>query len=53
MYTYITNRDSPNFTSAKDTPRDYGMARKVEGITIHHWGDPATNPQFDNVVNYP
>jgi hypothetical protein len=28
------------------------MPRVIEGITIHWWGDPAQNPQFQNVVNY-
>lgn len=51
-YNYITNRDSPNFTPASQAQRVWGMPRKVEGITIHHWGDPNQNPQFDNIVNY-
>lgn len=51
-YEYITKFDSKNYTSAADTPRNYGMNRVVEGITIHHWGDPANNPQFQNVVDY-
>lgn len=51
-YKYITKHSSPNYTSAASTPRYYGRARKVEGITIHHWGDPKNNPQFQNVVNY-
>lgn len=51
-YNYITSKNSPNYTSAADTPRFYGMARVIEGITIHHWGDPNQNPQFDNIVNY-
>lgn len=51
-YNYITNRDSPNFTPASQSQRVWGMPRKVEGITIHHWGDPNQNPQFDNIVNY-
>lgn len=24
----------------------------IEGITLHWWGDPNQNPQFDSVVNY-
>lgn len=28
------------------------MARVIEGITIHHWGDPKQNPTYENVVNY-
>lgn len=51
-YNYITHKDSPNFTPASQSQRIYGMARVIEGITIHHWGDPNQYPQFDNVVNY-
>lgn len=51
-YNYETNKDSPNYTPAAQAAGAYGMAREIEGITIHHWGDPAQNPQFDNVVNY-
>lgn len=51
-YTFITKYNSPNYTSKKDTPRNYGMTRKVEGITIHWWGDPKSKPQFINIVNY-
>jgi hypothetical protein len=51
-YNYITKYDSPNYTPKERVKADYGMARVVEGITIHHWGDPANNPQFINIVNY-
>lgn len=51
-YNYITNRDSPNFTRAADSTAVFGMPRVIEGITIHWWGDPNQNPQFDNIVNY-
>jgi hypothetical protein len=51
-YNYITNRNSPNYTTAAETPRNYGMPRVIEGVVIHHWGDPNQNPQFDNIVNY-
>ncbi|NCU39015.1 hypothetical protein EOL96_08340, partial [Candidatus Saccharibacteria bacterium] len=44
--------DSPNYTPAASTRAAYGMDRVIEGITIHHWGDPNQNPQFDNIVNY-
>lgn len=52
MYTYITNSDSPNYTPAASARAAYGMDRVIEGVVIHHWGDPNQNPQFDNVVNY-
>lgn len=51
-YNYQTQYDSPNFTPARLAPATFGMERKIEGITIHHWGDPATNPTFEGVVNY-
>lgn len=43
-YTYVTNRNSPNYTK--------GRASKITGITIHWWGDPATNPSAEGVVNW-
>lgn len=51
-YNYLTQYNSPNYTSAAATPRTYGMNRTIEGITIHHWGDPNHNPQFQGIVNY-
>ena len=51
-YNYITKHNSPNYTPASQAQRVWGMPRKVEGITIHHWGDPNQNPQFQNIVNY-
>lgn len=51
-YNYITNRDSPNFTPKSKSTSVFGHSRTIEGITIHHWGDPAQNPQFDSIVNY-
>ena len=51
-YNYITNYDSPNFTPAAQAKSVFGHTRTIEGITIHHWGDPALNPQFQNIVNY-
>lgn len=51
-YNYITNRDSGNYTPAGSSSAVFGMPRVIEGITIHWWGDPNQNPQFDSVVNY-
>ena len=51
-YNYLTQYDSPNYTPSASAPAVYGMSRVIEGITLHHWGDPNQNPQFDNVVNY-
>ena len=28
------------------------MARQVIGVVYHWWGDPATNPQFLNIINW-
>lgn len=52
MYTYITNKDSPNYTPGSQAKAVFGHDRVIEGITLHHWGDPAQNPQFDGIVNY-
>lgn len=41
---------SPNFYTPEQCLAHYGIARSIGGITIHHWGDPATNPTFDSVV---
>ena len=43
-YNEITNRTSPNFWR--------GRSAKISGLTIHHWGDPATNPTAEGVVNW-
>jgi len=51
-YTFITKYTSPNSTSAATTRANYGMDRVVEGATAHHWGNPANNPQFQNIVDY-
>jgi hypothetical protein len=51
-YNYMTNRDSPNYTPYASVPAVYGMPRVIEGVTLHHWGDPNNNPQFGDVVNY-
>lgn len=49
-YEYITKRSSNNYTPAAKVPRVYGMARKITGITIHHWG--VRGQRFDNVVTF-
>lgn len=51
MYKYITKYNSPNYTSAFRAMAEYGMPRKITGVTIHHWGDKSTT-SFDNVVGY-
>lgn len=49
-YQFITQYDSPNYTSANDTRAVYGRPRTIEKIAIHWWGDPATNPTFEGVI---
>lgn len=51
-YNYITNYDSPNYTPSASSRAVFGYDRVIEGITIHWWGDPAQNPQFQSIVNY-
>lgn len=51
-YKYITQHDSPNYTPAAEAQATYGMKRAIEGITIHWWGDPKTNPLFDSIWKY-
>lgn len=42
-YNELTNRTSPNKWVGGNT---------IKGITIHWWGDPATNPTAEGVVNW-
>jgi hypothetical protein len=52
-YNYQTQYNSPNYTPAASVPSAYGIgARKIDGITIHWWGDPNANPSFNGIVNY-
>lgn len=44
-YNEITNRTSPNKTLNRN-------GAKIDKIVLHWWGDPATNPQAENVVNW-
>lgn len=37
-YEYITKHSSPAFTKAADVKRVFGRDRKIESLTIHHWG---------------
>jgi len=50
-YKYITQYDSPNFTSAADAPRVWGRPYVVTAIAIHWWGDPSQNPTLQTTVN--
>lgn len=51
MYTFITNFNSPNYTPASEAVSVWGRPRTIEKIAIHWWGDPATNPTFEGVIN--
>lgn len=44
-YNEIINRTSPNKTLNRS-------GAKIDKIVLHWWGDPATNPQAENVVNW-
>lgn len=51
-YSYDTSHDSPNYTPNSQAMSVFGMGRVIEGYTLHWWGDPSSNPQFDGVRNY-
>lgn len=51
-YNYDTAHNSPNYTPASQARAVFGMDRVIEGITIHHWGDPKNNPQFNSVRDF-
>ena len=51
-YTTLTEHNSPNFTPNAQVLSAYGRPRSVSGITIHWWGDPATNPSFEGVISW-
>lgn len=44
-YNEITNRNSPNYTKGRG-------GNSIKSITIHWWGNPATNPSAEGVVNW-
>lgn len=50
VYTSITQFNSPNYTSYASVASVFGMARSIDFITIHWWGDPNQGPSFDGVV---
>lgn len=51
-YETITRYNSPNYTPNSRVQASFGFPRNIIGITIHWWGDPATNPSFDGVVSW-
>ena len=50
-YKWITKYNSPNYTKAANVVKTWGRKRTIEAIAIHWWGDPATNPSFQGVIN--
>lgn len=51
-YFYDTTHNSPNYTPEASSTMVFGQPRVIKGITIHWWGDPATNPSFAGVRDY-
>ena len=51
-YQELTQYNSPNYTPYAQVPAFYGMSRQIIGVVYHWWGDPATNPQFLNIINW-
>lgn len=51
-YNLDTSHDSPNYTPGAQSRAVFGYDRAIQGITIHHWGNPANNPQFANIRDY-
>lgn len=49
-YEYLTQHDSPHFTPANRVRAVFGRDRKVESITIHHWGKDGQ--RFDNIIGW-
>lgn len=44
--------NSQNFTPAAQVPAVYGMPRKINAVTVHHWGDPVWGQKFNAVADY-
>lgn len=51
-YKYLTQFSSPNYTPEASARAVYGRPRTYEAISVHHWGDPSTNPTFEGVLNH-
>lgn len=51
-YNYDISRNSPNCTPESQSRAVFGQPRVIKGITIHWWGNPATNPSFAGVRDY-
>lgn len=44
--------NSPNYTPAASVPAVFGQPRKITGVTVHWWGDPANKPTFEGSAAY-
>lgn len=51
-YQYDTSKNAKSFTNGSDAKKVFGYDRKIEGITLHWWGDPNQNPTYEGIVNY-
>lgn len=51
MYTFITQYNSPNYTTAGDAKSVWGRPRTIEAIAGHWWDDPLNKPSFEGVIN--
>ena len=51
-YEVITQYDSPNYTPFDAVARVFGIARNIEGVTYHWWGDPSLQPVFLAIINW-
>lgn len=51
-YKYEKKYNSPNFTLGKYSKKVFGYDRKIEGFTVHWWGDPKNKPSYEGVRSY-
>lgn len=51
-YQELNQYNSPNYTPNSQVRAVFGMARSIDSITIHWWGDPNQNPSFEGVVSW-
>lgn len=52
VYRLVRSHTSKNYTAANQVPAVYGVARKITGVTVHWWGDPATAGTHASVAAY-
>lgn len=51
-YKEHTQYNSPNYTHYSQSAAVFGIARSIDGITYHWWGDPSFNPLFLNIISW-